>query len=110
MSAKVSALKLKKSAGDFKVKDIALAGYGDQRMAAYLRLTTVDQSPRAMGRRAAERLFQRIEDPELPAEGIRTPTQLVVRESTTGMGLDTTGSVRCGRIPVATQDDAARLN
>ena len=89
--------------------DIALAGYGDQRMAGYLRLTTVDQSPRDMGRRAAERLFHRIEEPGLPAEGIQTPTQLVVRESTTGAGLDdSTGSVRCGRIPVAAPGEAAR--
>lgn len=79
--------------------DIALAGYGDQRMAGYLRLTTVDQSPRGMGRRAAERLFQRIEDPDLPSEGIRLPARLVVREST--VGVKGGGSVRCGRIPAA---------
>jgi LacI family transcriptional regulator len=59
--------------------DVALVGYGDVLMARYLRLTTVHQPARKMGLRAAERLFARLEDPELPPEGIVLPTRLVVR-------------------------------
>ncbi len=72
-------------------EEIALVGYGDQRMARYLRLTTVDQAPREMGRRAAERLFERIDAPDAPPAGIRTPARLVVRSSTSRTGLSLGG-------------------
>jgi LacI family transcriptional regulator len=60
-------------------EDVALVGYGDVSMARYLRLTTVHQPAKRMGLRAAERLFDRLEDPDLPPEGIVLPTRLVVR-------------------------------
>lgn len=61
--------------------DVAVVGYGEQPEARYLGLTTVDQAPREMGVRAAERLFARIAEPELPPETIVIPTRLVVRQS-----------------------------
>jgi DNA-binding LacI/PurR family transcriptional regulator len=62
-------------------EDLALVGFADVAPAAYMRLTTVRQSPRAMGKQAAERLYARIENPELPPEEIVLPTELVVRQS-----------------------------
>lgn len=62
-------------------KDVAVVGFGDLRMARYLHLTTVHQAPEELGRQAAERLFARIEAPELAPERLVIPTRLVVRKS-----------------------------
>jgi DNA-binding LacI/PurR family transcriptional regulator len=66
------------AANDFMA---AAAFEADVSPAEYLRLTTVHQAPEELGRRATERLFERMENPELPPEGIVIPTHLVVRQS-----------------------------
>ncbi len=62
-------------------EDVALVSYGDLPLARFLGLTTMHQDPRELGRRAAARLFDRLEEPGQPASVIRVPTQLVVRHS-----------------------------
>lgn len=65
-------------------QDIAVVGFNDITLAQYLRLTTVRLCAEERGRLAIDRLFQRMQSPELPREGIFVPTQLVVRESCGG--------------------------
>lgn len=62
-------------------EDMAVVGFSNFRLAEYLRLTTVRRSPREMGRRAAGRLFAQLANPDLRAEGIVIPTELVIRQS-----------------------------
>ena len=63
--------------------DIALVGFDDAAWAELLDppLTTVQQPRYEMGRRAAEMLFQRIEDPERPSAVITLKSKLIVRAS-----------------------------
>ncbi|GGL97899.1 LacI family transcriptional regulator [Nakamurella endophytica] len=64
--------------------DLAFVSFGDFPMAAALRpsVTVVDQDPAALGRVAAERLFQRIESPGRRLKRqLVLPVTLVVRES-----------------------------
>jgi DNA-binding LacI/PurR family transcriptional regulator len=70
--------------------DLAVVGFGDLDVADWIGLTSVCQSPREMGRLAAERLFSRMTEPELEPRLIVQPTRLVVR--------DTCGAA--GRAPV----------
>jgi LacI family transcriptional regulator len=63
-------------------QDIAVAGFSDAVFAPFLNLTTVRRSPIEMGKTATRRLLERIENPDLPPEGIVTPTELIVRQST----------------------------
>lgn len=63
--------------------DVSLVGYGDdlrfaEKMA--VPLTTVEQHPHRMGRRAAESLLHLLEDEEVPHDQAE-PVSLVVRES-----------------------------
>lgn len=62
--------------------DLAIAGYGDTAAGHYLDITTVQQDPVTMGRRAAERLLERLEKPELPPSRIVLPVEPVFRRST----------------------------
>lgn len=64
-------------------KDISVVGFDDISMAkmAYPRLTTVRQGVREKGRKAAELLFQALEDKELKKADIRMPVKLVERET-----------------------------
>jgi LacI family transcriptional regulator len=62
-------------------QDIAVVGFNDISIAQYLRLTTVRLCAQERGRLAILRLFSRIQNPQLPREGIFVPTQLVVRSS-----------------------------
>jgi DNA-binding LacI/PurR family transcriptional regulator len=59
----------------------AVVGFGDLSCLWELELTTVHQPAREMGRLAMERLLHRLEEPDLPAQGIVVPTHLVYRES-----------------------------
>jgi hypothetical protein len=63
--------------------DVALVGFGDFPMAGTLRpaVTVVDHPGREVGQAAAERLLARLADPDLPAERIRVPAQIVPRGS-----------------------------
>ncbi len=62
-------------------EDMALVGYGNTELGRHLDLTTVHQDPLEMGRRAALRLFARLQDAMMPFETSVLPTRLIVRES-----------------------------
>ena len=64
--------------------DIALVGYGDFPLASALRpaLTVIDQNPDALGKAAAARLFQRLDDPDRRRRRrMVLPVRLVMRAS-----------------------------
>jgi LacI family transcriptional regulator len=62
---------------------IAFLSFGDFAMAETLTpgITVIDHSPEQIGRTAAERLFQRLDGEELPAETITVPLRIVPRGS-----------------------------
>lgn len=62
-------------------QDLALVGYANYDFAAYLGLTSVDQHPQALGRRAMNRLLQRIDKPHLKPRLFQEVPELVVRQS-----------------------------
>jgi DNA-binding LacI/PurR family transcriptional regulator len=64
--------------------DVALAGFDDIVFARQLHppLTTVHMPAKEMGRKAAEILFKRIDDPRCAPMQITLNTQLVIRQST----------------------------
>ena len=63
--------------------DIALVGFGDFAMADALdpAVTVVDHSGAAVGRQAAARLLQRIQEPELATATLHVPVALIQRGS-----------------------------
>jgi LacI family transcriptional regulator len=63
--------------------DVALVGFGDFAMADALdpAVTVVDHSGAAVGRRAAARLLQRIQEPELAPATVHVPVALIQRGS-----------------------------
>jgi DNA-binding LacI/PurR family transcriptional regulator len=67
-------------------RDVAVAGFGDNRLSSYLDppLTTVSQSPYEIGKIAAAMLLRRIDDPshEPACETEVIQTHLIVRKST----------------------------
>jgi LacI family transcriptional regulator len=65
-------------------QDISLAGFDDIAIAAqlYPPLTTVDIRGQGLGRRAAQLLFRRIQDPDLQPIQEMLNTELVLRSST----------------------------
>jgi DNA-binding LacI/PurR family transcriptional regulator len=62
--------------------DLAVAGYGDTAAGRILQITTVQQDPVLMGRTAADRLFERLDRPDLPPKRIVLPVEVVPRSST----------------------------
>lgn len=62
--------------------EVSLVGYSDSFLARYSGLTSVSQDPYRMGVVAAERLLERLENPEMPPELIKTSTSLIVRQTT----------------------------
>jgi LacI family transcriptional regulator len=79
----IGAIRELQSAGLRVPADIAVVGFDDMHSGALMSpaLTTVRQSMRLLGERAAQRLLQRIADPALAPRTERLPTELVVRES-----------------------------
>ncbi len=65
-------------------RDVSVAGFDDIDAAAYLvpPLTTVRAAGEEVGRRAAEFLFRRLAEPDLPPQRVEMPAHLVVRGST----------------------------
>ncbi len=59
--------------------DIVMVGYADLQVAEWLDVTTIRQNAEALGIRAAERVFSRIEDPGAAHEEIVLPVELVIR-------------------------------
>jgi len=66
-------------------EDLSVVGFGNLQFSEYVcpPLTTIVQNPGEIGRKAAELLLKRLEDPERPVKEIRVPVKLLVRESTT---------------------------
>jgi DNA-binding LacI/PurR family transcriptional regulator len=73
--------------------DLSVAGYGDTAAGHLLDITTVHQDPVSMGKRAAERLLERLDAPDCPPANISLPVQLVVRGSTAAPAALTARSV-----------------
>ncbi len=71
-----------RQAGRRVPEDLAVVGYNDIEVAAYLGLTTVHVPMREMGQQGVELLLEAIEDPESPPEHIQLPAELVVRRTT----------------------------
>jgi DNA-binding LacI/PurR family transcriptional regulator len=61
--------------------DLAVVGYGNTEVGRHLGLTTIHQDPLEMGRRAALRLFSRLDEPDMEAECQVLPVHLIVRDS-----------------------------
>ena len=69
--------------------DIALVGYGDFPLASALRpaLTVIDQNPDALGKAAARRLFQRLDNPAGRwKRRMVLPVRLLLRDSCAATG------------------------
>jgi LacI family transcriptional regulator len=83
MSA-LGAIEVIQHAGLRVPEDIAVIGCGNLRYARHLKipLSTIDQKPELLGRRAAERALEMAENPALPPRSLRIEPALVVREST----------------------------
>lgn len=63
--------------------DVAVIGFDNIAEASIVRpaLTTIAQEPTDMGRKLANCLFERIEDPTLPRRVVESPSHLIVRDS-----------------------------
>lgn len=74
-------LEAARQAGRRVPEDLAVVGYNDIEVAAYLGLTTIRVPMRELGRYGVELLLDTIEHPDAPLEQIRLPAELVVRRS-----------------------------
>ncbi|HEY3329176.1 MAG TPA: LacI family DNA-binding transcriptional regulator [Capsulimonadaceae bacterium] len=63
-------------------QDVAIAGFGDEREADALRMTTVDQHPDEMAHVAVDRVFERMERVDMPVGRIVVPVDLLARHTT----------------------------
>jgi len=79
----IGAMKAIKEAGLSIPEDIAVVGFTDDIRASYLEvpLTTVQQPAYEVGKRAAKKLIQIIENEDEPAENIEIQTSLKIRKS-----------------------------
>lgn len=80
----VGGLKALREAGRRVPHDVAVTGFGHLDIARYVipTLTTVEYDLQAMGKKAARRLYDLLEDPDDAAWGIIEPVALVPGEST----------------------------
>jgi DNA-binding LacI/PurR family transcriptional regulator len=65
-------------------EDLAVVGYNDIEVAAYLGLTSVKVPMRELGRRGVELLLRAIDEPETRPRQVRLPAELVVRRTSAG--------------------------
>lgn len=67
-------------------QDVAVTGFGHLDIARYVTptLTTVEYDLQAMGKKAARRLYDLLEDPDDASWGVIEPVALVIGESTAG--------------------------
>ncbi len=95
--AAIGGLKALREADRRVPQDVAVTGYGHLDIARFVTptLTTVDFNLRAMGKKAARRLYDKLDDaengsvPDDPVDstwGIIEPTTLIIGESTVGQG------------------------
>jgi DNA-binding LacI/PurR family transcriptional regulator len=83
----VGGLKALREAGRRVPQDVAVIGFGHLDIARYVTptLTTVEFNLQAMGKKAARRLYDLLDDPDDYTWGIIEPTSLIVAESTRGV-------------------------
>jgi DNA-binding LacI/PurR family transcriptional regulator len=83
----VGGLKALRETGRRVPQDVAVTGFGHLDIARYVTptLTTVEFNLQAMGKKAARRLYDLLEDPDDHTWGIIEPTSLIVAESTRGV-------------------------
>ena len=62
-------------------EDLAVVGYNDIELAAFMDLTTVHIPMRELGRYGAELLLEAIDNPDAPPAQMCLPAELVVRRS-----------------------------
>ena len=67
-------------------QDVALCGFDDDPSISFLApgLTTIDSRVQYVGKRAAQELFWRMENPDAPREVLKIASSVVYRESTEG--------------------------
>lgn len=70
-----------------RLQKLAVVGYANYDFAAYLGISSVDQSPCELGKAALRRLLDRIATPSLPPSCIELPVQLVIRGSSRTLNL-----------------------
>jgi DNA-binding LacI/PurR family transcriptional regulator len=80
-SQAIGVLEAARQAGRRVPEDLAVVGYNDIEVAAYLGLTTVHIPMREMGRYGVELLLQSIEQAEAPLQRVVLPAELVVRRT-----------------------------
>jgi DNA-binding LacI/PurR family transcriptional regulator len=78
-SQAIGVLEAARQAGRRVPEDLAVVGYNDIEVAAYLGLTTVRIPMREMGRYGVELLVQAIDHPEAPPQRVVLPAELVIR-------------------------------
>jgi DNA-binding LacI/PurR family transcriptional regulator len=80
----IGGLKALREAGRRVPQDVAVTGFGHLDIARYVvpTLTTVEYNLQAMGKKAARRLYDLLDDPDDHTWGIVEPTALIVGEST----------------------------
>jgi DNA-binding LacI/PurR family transcriptional regulator len=83
-SQAIGILEAARQAGRRVPDDLAVIGYNDIEVAAYLGLTTVHIPMREMGRYGVDLLLQGIDHPEAPPVRVQLPAELVVRRTSGG--------------------------
>ena len=83
-SQAIGILEAAREAGRRVPEDLAVVGYNDIEVAAYLGLTTVHIPMREMGRRGIDLLLQSIENPGAPPQRLVLPAELVIRRTSGG--------------------------
>jgi DNA-binding LacI/PurR family transcriptional regulator len=84
-SQAIGILEAVRRAGRRVPEDLAIVGYNDIEVAAYLGITTVHVPMREMGQRGVELLLEAIDHPEAPLEHVLLSAELIVRR-TSGPG------------------------
>jgi DNA-binding LacI/PurR family transcriptional regulator len=83
-SQAIGILEAARQAGCRVPEDLAVVGYNDVEVAAYLGLTTVHIPMREMGQYGVELLLQAVERPEALPERVVLPAELIVRRTSGG--------------------------
>jgi DNA-binding LacI/PurR family transcriptional regulator len=83
-SQAIGILEAARQAGRRVPDDLAVVGYNDIEVAAYLGLTTVHIPMREMGRYGVEMLLQAVEGAESLPERVLLPAELIIRRTSGG--------------------------
>jgi DNA-binding LacI/PurR family transcriptional regulator len=77
----MGALEAAAEAGVRVPEDLAIVSFDDIELARHMQLTTMRQPMNAMGVLAAERLFERMKDPQLPPQVTSFVPEIIIRRS-----------------------------